>query len=325
MAPRRRVWVTGGSGFIGRALVRDLVARGDDVTVPLRDRRRVADLVDLEGATLLQEDLTDVRRLAESLRDADAVIHAAGSYRVGIPRAQRGAMWDANIGTTTRVLDAAETAGVGRIVYLSTVGAFGNTHGQVVDETYRRDLRDGFISWYDETKYGAHEVAQQRAAAGAPVVTVLPSQVYGPADHSAVGDQLRLAYRGQLRYRALDDVGLGFVHVEDLAAGILAALDQGSIGQSYILSGPTSTLAEVLAIAARLGGHGLPPRIPTGLLRLLAPFGRLIRQPNLAETISAGAGVTYWASSAKAAAQLGFAPRAVEDGLRDTFGLPARD
>lgn len=319
------MWVTGGSGFMGRAVVRHLVARGDDVTVPLRDRRRVADLVDLDGTTLLDEDLTDVRRLAAGLREADAVIHAAGSYRVGISRSERGAMWDANIGTTTRVLDAAEAAGVGRIVYLSTVGAFGNTHGAVVDETHRRDLREGFVSWYDETKYGAHEVAQQRAAAGAPVVTVVPSQVYGPADHSAVGDQLRLAYRGQLRLRVLDDVGLGFVHVDDLAAGILATLDQGGVGQSYVLSGPTSTLGDVLALAAKLGGHGLPPRIPTGILRVIAPFGGLVGRPNIAEAISAGAGVTYWASSAKAAAQLGFAPRGIEDGLRAMFGLPARD
>ncbi|MBI3750424.1 MAG: NAD-dependent epimerase/dehydratase family protein [Chloroflexi bacterium] len=266
-----------------------------------------------------------VRRLAEGLREADAVVHAAGSYRVGIARSERGAMWDANIGTTTRVLDAAEVAGVGRIVYLSTVAALGNTHGIVVDETHRRDLREGFVSWYDETKYGAHEVAQQRAIAGAPVVTALPSQVYGPADHSPVGDQLRMAFRGQLRYRVLDDVGLGFVHVDDLASGIIAALGQGVAGQSYVLSGPTSTLTDVLATAARLGGHGLPPRIPTGLLRVIAPFGPLVGRPSIPEAISSSAGVTYWASSAKAAAQLGFVARGIEDGLRDTFGLPAGD
>jgi nucleoside-diphosphate-sugar epimerase len=318
--------VTGGSGFVGRAVVRHLVARGDEVTVPVRDRRRILDVADLDGATILEDDLTDVRRLTDGLRAADAVIHAAGSYRLGITKAERGAMWDANIGTTTRVLDAAEAAGVGRIVYVSTVNVFGNTHGAIVDETYRRDLRDGFLSWYDETKYGAHEVALQRMAGGAPIVIVQPSQVYGPGDPSAVGDQLRLAYRGELRYRALDDVGLGLVHVDDLAAGMLGALELGGLGTSYVLSGPTSTLGAALAIAARLGGQALPRlRMPTGVLRLMRPLGRLVGQPNLAEVVSASAGVTYWASSTKAEAELGFRARSIEDGLRDTFGLPPAD
>ena len=313
--------MTGGSGFVGRAVVRHLVARGDDVTVAVRDRRRLMDVADLDGATIVENDLVDVRRVADDLRDVESVIHAAGSYRVGIARSERGAMWDANIGTTTRVLDAAEQAGVKRILYVSTVGVFGNTHGGVVDEGYRRDLREGFLSWYDETKYGAHEVAQQRAAAGAPVVTVIPSQVYGPGDHSAIGDQVRRAHAGRLRALALDDVGLGFVDVDDLAAGIIAALDRGAVGQAYVLSGPRARLREVLATAARLGGRSLPAlRVPAALVRALVPLGGAIGQPGLAEIVASGAGVTYWATSAKAEAELGFSPRSIEDGLRALLG-----
>lgn len=314
--------VTGASGFVGRAITRHLVGLGDDVTVAVRDRRRLMDLADFEGATVLENDLLDVRRLADDLRDVDAVIHAAGRYRVGITRADRGEMWDANIGTTTRVLDAAEAADVKRIVYVSTVGVFGNTRGRVVEEGYRRDLRDGFLSWYDETKYGAHEVAQQRATSGAPVVIVLPSQVYGPGDHSALGDQMRQANAGRLRALALDDVGLGFVHVDDLVAGIVAALDRGVAGQSYVLSGPRARLYEVLEIAARLGGRSLPGlRVPAALMRALVPLGGVIGQPGLAEIVASGDGVTYWASSAKAESELQFVARSIEGGLRDLFGV----
>jgi nucleoside-diphosphate-sugar epimerase len=293
--------------------------RGDQVIAPVRDPRRAGELVDM-GATVIEDDLTDVDRLAETLRDVDAAIHSAGSYRVGITREERGAMWDANIGTTTRVLDAAEAARTPRIVYVSTVGVFGNTRGEVVDETYRRTVRNGFVSWYDETKFGAHEVALQRARAGAPIVTVQPSQVYGPGDHSAIGEQLALARAGKLPYRALEDVGLGFVHVDDLAVGIVAALDRGAVGRSYVLSGPHLRLGEALEIAARLGGSKLPRVVlPNGLLRLLAPAGRFIGQPNLREVVSASAGVTYWASSERAAHELDWHPRSFEDGLRDTF------
>jgi len=272
------------------------------------------------GVTVLEDDLSDVDRLAETMRDVDAVIHAAGSYRVGISREERGAMWDANIGTTTRVLDAAELARTPRIVYVSTVGIFGNTRGRVVDESYRRNIREGFVGWYDETKFGAHEVAAQRSRAGAPIVAVLPSQVYGPGDHSAVGEQLALAHAGKLPYRALEDVGLGFVHVDDLAVGIVAALDRGSVPGTYILSGPRHRLGEALSIAARLGNKRLPRvAVPNALLRVLAPAGRLIGQPNLREVVSSSAGVTYWATNERAARELDFKPRELEDGLRDTF------
>ena len=83
-------------------------------------------------------------------------------------------MGDVNVGGTERVLDAAIAAGVRRIVHVSTVNAFGNTKGRVVDETYERRLEDGFLSAYDETKYSAHRVALERAGGGAPIVIAQP-------------------------------------------------------------------------------------------------------------------------------------------------------
>jgi dihydroflavonol-4-reductase len=324
-AVHRRIVITGGAGFVGSAVCRVLHERGDHVVALVRDPGRAGRLREMaaEGLELIQNDLSDVTALADVLRDADAVIHAAGSYRVGILRSERGAMWDANVGTTTRILDAAEDARVPRIVYVSTVGVFGNTNGEVVDEKYRRDLHDGFLSWYDETKYGAHEVAEQRQAAGAPIVIVQPSQVYGPGDHTSIGEQLRLAAEGGLRYQTLSEVGLGFVHIDDLAAGIVAALDNGATGESYVLSGPTVRVREAIALAAATRGRRPPSlAMPTGLLRRLAPVGRLLGQSNLREVISSSAGVTYWASAAKAERELGFRARDLETGFRDTFGGP---
>ena len=315
-----QIVVTGGSGLVGRAVVRVLRERGDRVVALVRDPRRAAHLAEL-GAELLESNLSDVAELTEMLRGSDGVIHAAGRYRIGIARSERGAMWDANVGTTTRVLDAAEAAGVPRIVYVSTVNVFGDTHGRVADETFPRDLGDDFLSWYDETKYGAHEIAEQRIASGVPIVIVMPSQVYGPGDRSGFGEQLQQAHAGTLRYRAVDDVDIGLVHADDLAAGIVAALDRGRIGQSYILSGPTATLRDAIAIAARIGGHRSPRlRMPSPLLRAIAPLGAIVGQPNLGEIVRASAGVTYLASSAKAESELGFHARDLESGLRDTFG-----
>ena len=304
---------------MGRAIVRALRDRGDTVVALVRDPRRMPFLAET-GAELIESDLSDVARLTEGLRGADGLIHAAGSYRIGVPKSERGAMWDANVGTTTRLLDAAEAAGTPRIVYVSTGNVYGNTRGVTVDETYRRDLRAGFLSWYDETKFGAHEVAEQRIAGGAPIVIVLPSQVYGPGDRTGFGEQLQLAFSGKLPYRALTGVRIGLVHADDLAVGIVAALDRGRIGESYNMSGPESSLGEAEAIVARLGGHRLPwLRLPDALLRTMAPLGRFIGQPNLAELVAASAGVTYLFSPARAQAELGFTTRDVETGLRDVF------
>jgi nucleoside-diphosphate-sugar epimerase len=324
-----RVFVTGGAGFIGRRVVALLADRGDEVVAPVRDPARATD-PGLERVTLLRSDLGDAAQLAETMTGCDGVIHSAGMYRIGIRAGDRDAMWAANVDTTERVLEAAIAAGVSRIVYVSTVNVFGDTRGQIVDETFRRDLRHGFVSWYDRTKHDAHAVAEARSAGGAPIVIVLPGGVYGPGDHSEAGRQLEHAYRGSLRYRALDDVGLCWAHVDDVAAGIVGALDRGRIGESYVLAGPAHRMRSAVATAARLAGRQPPRlRVPTRLLRGAAPVaarlpaGLVARAglpPNLAEVVTASDGVTYWASSAKAARELDFRTRDLETGLRNTFG-----
>ena len=325
-----RVVVTGGAGFIGRAIVARLAARGDHVVALVRDPARAAHLKG-EHVTLVVSDLSSVAQLSVQMKGAGAVIHAAGVYEVGIKKAQRARMWDANVAATERVLDAALAAGVSRIVFVSTVNVFGNTHGELKDETYTRDLRDGFLSYYDETKFRAHEAALKRIAAGAPIVIVMPSQVYGPHDHSDASAQLERAFKGKLRLTALTDLDVAWVHVDDLADGIVAALDKGRVGESYVLAGDPRRLGDAIAVAAALGGHK-PPRLklPTRALRLIAPLNdRLGGLPGLpadmGEVISSSAGVSYLAAHEKAARELGFKPRGLEQGIADTWGNAARN
>jgi len=320
-----RVVVTGGAGFIGRALIGRLTERGDEVVALVRDPER-AQFLEGSRVRLVANDLSGAKSVAVHARGADALIHAAGSYRVGIKKSECEQMLDANLGTTERVLDAALDASIPRVVYISTVGVFGDTKGNVVDETFQRNLAEGFVSCYDESKYLAHVAAHERIAKGAPVVVVQPSQVYGPNDHSLAGEQLAQAHAGRLRYVVLTDAGAGWVHVDDLTQGIVAALDAGRLGESYVLSGERLRLRDVIATAARVGGRRLPRlRIPTTLLKAMAlvndPFGGLPGMPdNLGELIRVSDGVTYWASEAKARRELGFDPRPLEKGVADTWG-----
>jgi dihydroflavonol-4-reductase len=319
-----RVFVTGGAGFIGRSVCRQLRARGDEVVAVVRDPGRATDLEDI-GCEVRAGDLTSPEALAGGMRPCDGVIHLAGSYKVGVPARERPQMYDANVGTTHRVLEAAIATGVPRIIHVSTVNAFGNTRGKIVDETYRRDVTKGFVSYYDETKYLAHVAARELANSGAPILIAMPGTTYGPGDHSLAGAQLRQAFEGRLRVTGMTDVGISPAHVDDVAGAIVAMLTQGRVGESYILAGRNMRLSEALEIAAKVGGHP-PPRItlPMGLLRAVAKLGpvgsKLLGQPpNFAEIVSAADGVTYWASSAKASLKLGYAPRDLEAGIRDSF------
>jgi len=319
-----RVFVTGGNGFIGAAVVRRLVDRGDRVTAVVRDPSSAERLAEM-GVDLRQGDLSRTAAIVDAMRGSDAGVHLAGMYRVGIPPSERPAMHDANVGATLRVLDAFGTAGLDRLVVVSTINAAGNTHGRIVDERYRRDLTEGFLSYYDETKYLAHRAALERIGSGSRIVIVQPGQVYGPRDHSGIGQQVRAAYEGSLRYIVLGDLGLAPVFVNDVAAGIVAALDRGRIGEAYFLGGQNTRLRDMLAAAARVGGRKLPSlELPVPLMRLGARLpARIARSmgfpDDLGEVVRAGLGVTYWGSSAKAATELGYAPRDLASGMRATF------
>lgn len=316
--------VTGGTGFLGQALVRRLRGRGDEVVAIVRDTERATVLAEL-GCTLVEADLGSitVERLAKLLGGADALFHLAGSYRVDIPESEHVAMFTANVVATRTVLDAAVRAGVPRAIHVSSVNIFGDTHGQVVDETYRRPQPPAFLSYYDETKYLAHLAAEERIAAGAPVLIAQPGMVYGPGDNSQVGEVIRQAMAGTLPFLSGADLGGTLVHVDDVATGLLLVHDRGQIGQSYVLGGEIATLREVVRRASALGGHD-PPRLttPSWMLNAIARFGALLgpilseSEPNLGEAIRASDGVTYWASSAKAQRELGYAPRDLESGLR---------
>jgi dihydroflavonol-4-reductase len=319
-----RAFVTGATGFIGGHVARKLRERGDDVVALVRSPDKAQDLRD-QGVELVEGDLSSEDAIRRGAEGADAVFHIGAIYKVGIKKSEQEGLWDANVRGTERVLDAAYEGGARRIVYTSTVNVFGNTGGQTVDESYRRDESDGFLSVYDETKYRAHLVAEDRIANGYPIVMVQPGGVYGPNDHSEVGNMIDQVARGKLPAKMFPETGFMMVHVEDVADGILLAHDKGQIGESYVLAGEQVRMGEIVDRAAKTGGRK-PPRItmPTVLMKLSAPLGPVIGPamgfpPNLRELISSSDGVTFWAKHDKAVAELGYAPRALEQGMRDTL------
>ena len=317
-----RVFLTGGTGFIGGEVARLLRARGDEVRALVRTPQKAAALEAI-GCELVPGDLSDEQALTEACQGMDAVVHGAALYEVGVPAERREAMVDANVGGTERVLGAALAAGVRKTVYISTVAIFGNTRGHVADETWVR-LDDGsYTSVYEETKVLAHRRAHEIAARGLPLVTVQPGVVYGAGDTSAMGDLLARFVAGKLPALPFPDMGVTPVHRDDAAAGVLLALDKGAPGECYVLAGTPVRVRELVGELAAVAGRK-PPRfaLPTAAVRAAVPVGRFVGPalgfpPNLRELLSSSDGVTFWATGKKAMDELGWTSRPLSEGLRD--------
>jgi nucleoside-diphosphate-sugar epimerase len=295
----------------------------------VRTPEKAAKLIEL-GCELVSGDLGDAEALRKGMEGRDGLVHAAAMYEIGIPAKQHPAMYEANVTGSERVLRAAADAGVGKIVYVSTVGTFGNTHGEIVDESYEHPGKE-FTSYYEETKLEGQRIAERmRADEGLPVVIVQPGGVYGPGDTSQVADLLKEFFAGRLFMLPFPDLGICLTHVEDIAAGILLALDKGTAGETYVISGPATTMREAVETMASLSGRKAPKRaLPTPVMKALTPVGPLVgrlmgQPPNLRELISSADGVTFWASHEKASRELGYSPRGMEAGMRDTLTADER-
>lgn len=308
-----RVFVTGATGFVMGVVARKLRARKDEVIALVRSSARASVLARL-GCELVEGDITKPDSARDVLRTCDSLIHGAAIYEIGISERRRREMEETNVTGTQRVLDLARAAGVRRVVYVSTIAAFGNTAGEAVTEGYRPTRPP--TSAYEDTKRRAHEIAVESSRRGLPLIIVQPGQIYGPGDHSEVGANLKALADGRLRYIALGGVGLNFVYVDDVADGIIRALDKGRIGESYVLGGEIANLRDAYVAVSDATGRPLPRlEIPDALLRVV---GKLV--PGLRETIASADGVTFWASDGKARAELGHSPRALRQGMRDTYG-----
>ena len=318
----RRYFVTGGTGFIGLELVRQLREAGHEVVALVRDPAKAEQLAAV-GATLTKGDITDRASLAEPMADADGVFHLAAWYEVGTDSRRAHAV---NVEGTRNVLETMRALGVPKGVYTSTLAINSDTRGRHVDESYR--YRGPHLSAYDESKWRAHvEVAEPMMQAGLPLVIVMPGAVYGPGDTSQLGALLKQAHAGRRLLLPGGRTGLCWGHVEDVARAHRLAMERGEVGETYIVAGPCHTFREGFETLERVTGRLLraifmPPVVLRGMARVMGVVEKLVPVPPTytAEALRVAGGTTYYGDNAKAKRELGYAPRPLEQGLRDTFG-----
>jgi nucleoside-diphosphate-sugar epimerase len=303
--------------------VRKLRERGDEVVALVRTPSKAADL----DAEIVQGVLSDEEAIRKGVQGCDSVFHVGATYKVGVPKTEHAAMYDANVKGTERVIDNAVEAGVQRIVYVSTGNVYGNTRGQVVDETYVRPQPPDFLSYYDETKYLAHQAALERIKAGAPVIIAQPGGVYGPGDPSELGNMIDQARTGKLKLRLFPDAGFNFIYVDDVADGLLLVHDKGRIGEAYNIAGEKATMGDLVDKTCELVGRK-PPKatMPPALMKMAIPIGPVVGKlmgfpPNLGELIKTSDGVTFWMTDQKARDELGYTSRDFDTAMRQTLGV----
>lgn len=316
-----KYFITGATGFVGGHVARQLLAAGHQVVAVARTPDKAGDLTEV-GVSVHQGDVTEKESMRAPMTGVDGVYHIAGWYKIGVKDTRDGEA--INVGGTRNVLELMRELAIPKGVYTSTLAVFSDTHGRLVDETYR--YNGPHLSEYDRTKWVAHyEVADPMIAAGLPLVIVQPGAVYGPGDTSSI----RTTFIQYLR-RKLPMVptrtAFCWGHVEDTARGHLLAMERGAPGESYIIGGPMHTLIEALGIAE--GISGVPaPRIhvpPAAMKAMAGAMGgvqRLFPVPDTysAEFLRVSAGTTYIGDNTKAVRALGFAPRPLDVGLEETL------
>lgn len=255
MSETERVLVTGGTGFVGAHLVRQLVQRGERVRVLVRSGsdRRLLEGLDVEWSV---GELSDLESLDRAVSGCRRVFHCAADYRLWSK--DPGSLYRINVDGSKALFDSCRDHGVERIVYTSSVAALALPHGgRSSDENSRASL-EKVVGHYKRSKFLAQEMALEEARRGLPVVIVNPSTPVGPGDikPTATGKIIVDFLNGKMP--AYVDTGLNLVPVEDVALGHLLAAEKGEVGRLYILGHLNMSLKEILCMLASITGLPAP-------------------------------------------------------------------
>lgn len=260
--------VTGGTGFVGGAVVRLLLSEGSAVRVLAR---RGSDLRNLDGLEidLTYGDLLNRDSLRQALKGCSRAYHVAAHYSLW--EADPSVLYRVNVDGTRNLLEAAMEAGVERVVYASTVGALGyRDDGGPADEKTPATL-DQMVGHYKRSKFLAEEEARQAAARGVPVVIVNPSTPVGPRDIKPTPTGQIIVDFLNRRMPAYIDTGLNLIDVDDVARGHLLAAERGRVGERYILGHRNLTLKEIFGMLGQIAKIAAPTvRLPYRLILPLA-------------------------------------------------------
>ncbi len=313
-----RVFVTGGTGFVGANLVRLLLQEGYVVKALVRPNSRLDNLQGLD-VELVQGSLSD-RNLDQAMAGCQGLFHVAAHYSLW--KKDREILHEYNVLGTRNVLAAARSAGIERTVYTSSVAAIGVKQGAIADETYQSPV-ERLIGAYKQSKYWAEQEAVNAAQSGQNIVIVNPSTPIGAWDikPTPTGDIVLRFLRRQMPFYL--HTGLNLIHVQDAAWGHLLAYQKGKIGDRYILGHQNMTLKQLLDQLEQITGLPAPQRsIPAWIPLSVASIdeyllAKLGKTPSVAIDGVRMAGQLMYYDASKAVQELGIPQTPIVAALKD--------
>lgn len=314
-----RVCVTGGTGFVGGHVVRELVERGEEVCVTYRDERRLERLAALQPETV-KADVTDRAAMRRAVRGCKLLFHTAGRVGSNPP----DSVWRVNALGPRVAVEAAAAEGVRRVVVTSSVAGIGPAApGQVGTEDDSYTAGPLGLTYVDSKHEGEVEALAAGARLGVEVVVVNPSYVLGvPVDRSQPGETSTRMIGNYLagRLPAIVDGQTNLVDVRDVAVGHVRAAERGEAGERYILGGHDIDWVGLIELVGKLSGVRHPVAVIPAGLASAARRAEVLRLPTPISAEGLVLMAQNWRfSSTKARGKLGYRPRDLIITLEDTI------
>lgn len=316
-----RIFLTGGTGYIGRALARRLAAAGHEVRALVRPTSDAEPLRQL-GIATFTGDIADRASMREGMSGADWVIHAAAELDLNGPQER---MRRANVQGSENVASLAFKLGVGRFLSISSMAYFGGSPADGSPAREDAPLQTPFPTLYSATKHSGELAIQEWAKRGLRVNTVFPSLVYGPPGKKEGANALLRGFlKGRFPFLVGADGRMCWIYLDDLVAGMLRIVDKAPPGRGYLMTGDATTLRDLVDRVCALGGVKPPRRtLPLGLARMGLAVSRPLyrlrgrRPPFSAEQLNSLE--RHWNfDDSRARTELDWHPRSLAEGLPPT-------
>ena len=318
-----KIFVTGGAGFIGSHVVDGLLKKGHELVCLTHSK-----MIERDDVEVVRGDITDKDSL-KSMEGCDAVIANAAAFVINPPKELKRKMYEINVEGTKNTLELALKYNVQKVVYTSSVFAIGDTTEMgVANESDLARHSGKFGSLYEKTKHEAHYVAQKLIDEnGAPITIAMPGVVFGEDCHSDIGDVIEELVTKKLVGLLAIDTKMNYIHVEDVAQGIILCLEKGK-PEPYIISGPIEnnlTIIEFTEKLAKIGDLELPKRtFSKGALSFAVKLYRLKeiltgKKQSVNKEMFRILLANYACSNEKAVKELGFSPKPLDIRIKQTI------
>ncbi|MTJ07104.1 NAD-dependent epimerase/dehydratase family protein [Anabaena sp. UHCC 0204] len=317
-----KIFITGANGFTGSHLVKALENQGHTIKCLVRKTSNLSRLNNCK-VELIYGEITDYEIITKAMEGVDIVFHLAAYVELGLVNAAE--MEKVNVEGTRTILEIAKAASISKIIYCSTIGIYGNSFGKVINETFQRQ-QINFSSAYDRTKYLGQQLVNQFVKAGLPVVSIMPSGIFG-IDDPHFGPVMQLFLQKKLKFWVGGDRLTGIVHVDDLVTAMILAVEKSPAGEHYIISAGELKTREMFAFLSQETGIPIPLELPEPIVRVIGNLLDLIGRTFAWNPPLSNERIHYLydrcvrVDSTKARQQLGWQPRSINETLRSLLSI----